>query len=46
MRQLIHVIREIGGVPADERKNGRTERVHPVKAEEVDAPLQAVTPRL
>src|SRR5262245_42619038 len=29
-RQVINVIGEIGSVPADERKNGRTECVHPV----------------
>ena len=35
-RQVINVIGEIGSVPADERKNGRTERVHPVQPEEID----------
>ena len=36
--QLVDVVGEIGGVSSHEGKNGRTERVHPVKAEEVDAP--------
>jgi hypothetical protein len=36
-RRLIDVIGEIGSVPADERKNGRTERVHPVQPEKVDS---------
>ena len=36
--QLVDVVGEIGGVSSYEGKNGRTERVHPVKAEEVDAP--------
>src|SRR4029434_5211869 len=35
-RQVINVIGEIGSIPADERKNGRTERVHPVEPEEID----------
>ena len=36
MRQVINVIGEIGSVPADEGKNSRPERVHPVQSEEID----------
>ena len=31
LRRVINVIGEIGSVPTDERKNGRTKLVHPVQ---------------
>ena len=41
--QLVDVVGEIGGFSSHEGKNGRTERVHPAKAEEVDAPAGSRT---
>jgi len=37
MRQMVNMIGEIGGIPTNERKNGRTKGVHPVQPEEIHA---------